>query len=53
MTETIVLLAVAVLSYSAGLSYETFKKMTHQEKLQGASVMAFMFVLIVVEGLLN
>lgn len=33
--------------------YDAFKKMTMQEKIQSLSVMAFMFVLIVVEGLLN
>lgn len=53
MTTVVLFLAVAVLAYCAGLSYDAFKRMTKQEKIQGFSVAAFTFMLIVVEGLLN
>lgn len=53
MKMIIALLGVTILAFLIGLNFSDFKKLNREEKLQGFSVMVFMFVLIVVEGLLN
>lgn len=53
MSLILTLVAISIVMFLIGFNFSDFKKLNREEKLQGFGVMAFMFVLIVVEGLLN